>query len=49
MARLRSTPSSWAKEIQRWLENAEVGTLYIQKASLWENGYVENFSSRLRD
>jgi len=26
-----------------------VGTLYIQKASPWENGYVESFNGRLRD
>jgi len=38
-----------AKEIQRWLHQASVGTLYIQKASPWENGYVESFNSRLRD
>jgi len=42
-------PEFIAKEIQRWLKDAEVGTLYIQKASPWENGYVESFNSRLRD
>ena len=42
-------PEFIAKEIQRWLDRAEVGTLYIQKASPWENGYVESFNSRLRD
>ena len=42
-------PEFAAKEIQRWLNRAEVGTLYIQKASPWENGYVESFNSRLRD
>jgi len=26
-----------------------VGTLYIQKASPWENGYVESFNGKLRD
>jgi putative transposase len=26
-----------------------VRTLYIQKASPWENGYVESFNGRLRD
>ena len=24
-------------------------TLYIQKASPWENGYVESFNGKLRD
>ena len=34
---------------QRWLERAAVRTLYIQKASPWENGYVESFNGKLRD
>jgi len=42
-------PEFVAKEIRRWLERASVGTLYIQKASPWENGYVESFNGRLRD
>jgi transposase InsO family protein len=42
-------PEFIAQEIQRWLKDAEVGTLYIQKASPWENGYAESFNSRLRD
>jgi len=42
-------PEFIAKEIWRWLERASVGTLYIQKASPWENGYVESFNGRLRD
>ena len=42
-------PDFVAKAIQRWLGKACVHTLYIQKASPWENGYVESFNSRLRD
>jgi len=42
-------PEFIAKEIQRWLERTSVGTLYIQKASPWENGYVESFNGKLRD
>jgi transposase InsO family protein len=42
-------PEFIAEAIQRWLKDAEVSTLYIQKASPWENGYVESFNSRLRD
>ena len=42
-------PEFIAKEIQRWLNRACVGTLCIQKASLWENRYVESLSGRLRD
>ena len=38
-----------AKEVQEWLARACVRTLSIQKASPWENGYVENFNGKLRD
>jgi transposase InsO family protein len=37
-----------AKEIQEWLARACVRTLYIQKASPCENGYVESFNGRRR-
>ena len=42
-------PEFVAKETQRWLDRACAGTLYIRKASPWENGYVESFNGRLRD
>lgn len=42
-------PEFVAKEVQRWLGQAKVRTLYIQKASPWENGYVESFNGKLRD
>ncbi len=42
-------PEFVAKEIQGLLGRACVRTLYIQKASPWENGYVESFNGRLRD
>jgi len=42
-------PEFIAKELQRWLQRAAVNTLYIQKASPWENGYVESFNGKLRD
>jgi len=38
-----------AREIQHWLNRASVDTLYIQKGSPWENGYVESFNGKLRD
>jgi transposase InsO family protein len=47
--RIDNGPEFVAKEIQEWLARAGVRTLYIQKASPWENGYVESFSGRLRD
>jgi transposase InsO family protein len=42
-------PEFIAKAIRRWLEKADVKTLYIAPASPWENGYAESFHSRLRD
>jgi len=42
-------PEFVARELQRWLHQAEVRTLYIQKASPWENGYVESLNGKLRD
>jgi transposase InsO family protein len=42
-------PEFIGREIQRWLKQAAVSTLYIQKASPWENGYVESFDGKLRD
>ena len=42
-------PEFVAKKVQRWLKLASVNTLYIQKASPWENGYVESFNGNLRD
>jgi putative transposase len=42
-------PEFIAREIRRWLDEASVDTLYIEKGSPWENGYVESFNGRLRD
>ena len=42
-------PEFMARNIQRWLNQAAVRTLYINKASPWENGYVESFNGKLRD
>jgi putative transposase len=42
-------PEFVAKEVQERLARACVRTLSIQKASPWENGYVESFNGRLRD
>ena len=35
--------------MRAWLDRAPVDTLYIEKRSPWENGYVESFNGRLRD
>jgi len=35
--------------MRAWLDRAPVDTLYIEKRSPWENGYVESLKGRLRD
>jgi transposase InsO family protein len=42
-------PEFVAQRVQRWLGQAGVGTLFIEKGSPWENGYVESFNGKLRD
>ena len=38
-----------AKAMHKWLNRVGVKTLLIEPGSLWENGYVESFNSKLRD
>ncbi len=38
-----------AKAVREWLGRLEVGTLYIEPGSPWENGYVESFNGKFRD
>ena len=38
-----------AKEVQQWLKELEIGTIYIDPGSPWQNGHVESFHNRLRD
>ena len=42
-------PEFVAKAVCRWLEKADVKTLFVTKGSPWENGYVESFNGKLRD
>ena len=42
-------PEFISKTVCGFLEFIEVGTSYIEPGSPWQNGYVENFRSRLRD
>ena len=42
-------PEFVAKAVCRWLEKADVKTLYVAKGSPWENGYVESAGGKLRD
>ena len=38
-----------AKAVCRWLEKADVKTLFVAKGSPWENGYIESSGGKLRD
>lgn len=41
-------PEFVAKSLPRWLDRACVKTLFVAKASPWENGNIESFNSRFR-
>jgi putative transposase len=38
-----------AKAIRAWLNRIGVKTLFIERGSPWENGYIESFNGKLRD
>ncbi len=42
-------PEFVARALKRWLEVSEVGTLYIEPGSPWENAYAESFIGRFGD
>ena len=42
-------PEFVAQELQQWLAEQAIKTIYITPASPWENGFVESFHSRFRD
>ena len=42
-------PEFVAKELRKWLDQADVKTLFITPGSPWENGYGESFNGKLRD
>ena len=42
-------PEFIAKEVQRWLADQQIKTIYIDPGSPWQNGFVESFHGRLRD
>lgn len=42
-------PEFIATAVKEWLGRLGVATLYIEKASPWENGYNESFNGKLRD
>ena len=42
-------PEFTAKAIRAWLARIGVKTLFIERGSPWENGYIESFNGKLRD
>jgi len=42
-------PGFTAKGVRRWLKDLGVNTLFIERGSPWENGYIESFNGKLRD
>jgi transposase InsO family protein len=42
-------PEFTAKQVRHWLDRLNVGTLFIEPGSPWENGYVESLNGRFRD
>ncbi len=42
-------PEFIAKEVQRWLADNHIKTIYIDPGSPWQNGFVESFHARFRD
>jgi len=42
-------PEFTAKAIRTWLSRIGVKTLFIERGSPWENGYIESFNGKLRD
>ena len=42
-------PEFIAKKLVKWLKDLEVGPLFIQPGSPWENGYCESFNGKMRD
>ena len=42
-------PEFVAKAVQDWIGAVGAKTAYIERGSLWENGFVESFNARLRD
>ena len=42
-------PEFIATALKAWIKSVGAKTAYIEKASPWENGYVESFNGKLRD
>ena len=42
-------PEFTARAVRNWLNGLGVKTLFIERGSPWENGYIESFNGKLRD
>jgi len=42
-------PEFTAKAVRSWLNRLGVKTMFIERGSPWENGYIESFNGKLRD
>ncbi len=42
-------PEFTARAVRKWLNRLGVRTLFIERGSPWENGYIESFNGKLRD
>jgi transposase InsO family protein len=42
-------PEFVAEKVRCWLQRLDVGPLFIEPGSPWENGYCESFNGKLRD
>jgi transposase InsO family protein len=42
-------PEFTARAVRSWLARLGVKTLFIERGSPWENGYIESFNGKLRD
>jgi len=42
-------PEFCANAVREWLDRLDVGPLFIEPGSPWENGYCESFNGKLRD
>lgn len=42
-------PEFTAERVRQWLPTMGVQTLFIEKGSPWENGYIESFNGKMRD
>jgi transposase InsO family protein len=42
-------PESVAEAVKGWIAGVGAAAAFIEKASPWENGYVESFNGKLRD